>query len=52
LFATGLDLSSGKPEGPYLLDQFVRYVESDRFQPRNELAPDDLQATLAALRKP
>ena len=51
LFATGLDLLAGKPEGAYLLDQFVRYVQSDRFEPQNELAPDDLQATLASLRK-
>ena len=51
LFATGLDLSSGRPEGPYLLDQFARYVESDRFQPQAEMAPDDLQAILASLRK-
>ena len=51
LFATGLDLLAGKPEGAYLLDQFVRYVLSDRFEPQNELAPDDLQAILASLRK-
>jgi hypothetical protein len=51
LFATGLDLSSGRPEGRYLLDQFVRYVESDRFRPQTEMAPDDLQAILASPRK-
>ncbi len=51
LLATGLDLLSGKPEGSYLLDQFTRYVQSDRFQPQNEIAPDDLQAILASLRK-
>jgi len=51
LFATGLDLSSGRPEGPYLLDQFARYIESDRFQPPTEISLDDLQAILASLRK-
>ena len=50
LFAAGLDLS-GKPEGSYLLDQFAKYVQSDRFQPQSEMAPDDLQAILASLRK-
>jgi hypothetical protein len=45
LFASGLDLLSGKPEGSYLLDQFIKYVQSDQFQPKNLLAPNDLQAT-------
>lgn len=48
LFASGLDLLSGKPEGAYLLDQFVRYVQSDQFNPRHELSPNDLQAVLAS----
>ena len=44
-------MSSGRPEGPYLLDQFAGYAESDRFQSQTEMAPDDLQAILASLRK-
>jgi beta-galactosidase len=48
LFASGLDLLSGKPEGAYLLDQFIRYVQSDQFQPKNQLAPNGLQTTLAS----
>ncbi len=48
LFASGLDLLSGKPEGGYLLDQFIRYVQSEQFRPKNGLAPNDLRATLAS----
>jgi Glycosyl hydrolases family 2, sugar binding domain/Glycosyl hydrolases family 2/Glycosyl hydrolases family 2, TIM barrel domain len=44
LFASGLDLLSGKPEGAYLLDQFIRYIQSDQFQPKNELDPNKLIA--------
>lgn len=48
LFASGLDLLSGRPAGTYLLDQFIRYVQSDQFTPKNELAPNELQAVLTA----
>jgi len=51
LFATGIDLLSGKSEGSYLLDQFAQNVQTDRFQPQNEIVPDDLKAILASLRK-
>jgi hypothetical protein len=33
LLASGLDLLGDKPEAAWLLDQFVQYVRSDRFQP-------------------
>jgi hypothetical protein len=47
LLAIGLDLSSGKPERPYLFVQSSRYVQSDRFQLQTETVPDNLQAILA-----
>ena len=37
LLASGLDLLSDKPEAAYLLDQFIQYVQSDRFQPSGTL---------------
>ena len=43
LFASGLDLLSGKPEARYLLDQFVKYVESTRFEPKKEMSVSDLR---------
>ncbi|MFH1731964.1 MAG: sugar-binding domain-containing protein [Planctomycetota bacterium] len=36
LFASGLNLLNGNTEAAYLLDQFIRYARSDRFQPRAE----------------
>ena len=51
LFATRIDLLSGKSEGSYLLDQFAKNVQTDRFQPQNEIVPVDLKAVLASLRK-
>jgi len=48
LFASGLDLLSDDPEGAYLLDQFMKYVQSDQFKPTNGIAPNDLQALLAS----
>jgi len=37
LFASGLNLLSGTPEADYLLDQFIQYVRSDRFDPAGTL---------------
>jgi hypothetical protein len=33
LLASGLDLLADKPEAAWLLDQFINYVRSERFQP-------------------
>jgi len=33
LLASGLDLLSQRPESVYLLDEFIRYVKSNRFRP-------------------
>ncbi|MCL5005097.1 MAG: hypothetical protein M1404_01075 [Acidobacteria bacterium] len=49
LFASGLDLLSGRPEGAYLLDQFIRYVQSDQFQPQNVLAPEQFQVVVRSM---
>lgn len=35
LFATGLDVLADYPEAQCLLDQFIAYVSSDRFQPQS-----------------
>jgi hypothetical protein len=37
LLASGLDLLDDKPEAACLLDQFLAYVQSDRFQPAGKL---------------
>ena len=37
LLASGLNLLSGTPEADYLLDQFIQYVRSDRFDPTGTL---------------
>jgi beta-galactosidase len=37
LLASGLNLLSDKPEAAYLLDQFIKYVQSDKFQPAGTL---------------
>lgn len=34
LLATGLNLAGDNPEAVYLLDQFIRYVRSDKFAPQ------------------
>jgi hypothetical protein len=44
LFATGLDLRSGNPEAGYLLDQFLKYMRSNRFEPSRSLPPESLRA--------
>ena len=44
LLASGLDLLTDKPEAAYLLDQFIRYVGSDRFQPAGTLDLDKAAA--------
>jgi hypothetical protein len=44
LFASGLDLLSFKPEGAYLLDEFLKYMQSDQFRPEKELSVEDLRA--------
>ena len=36
LLASGLDLLGDKPEAACLLDQFLNYVQSDRFQPAGD----------------
>jgi hypothetical protein len=46
LFATGLDLGSGNPEAEYLLDQFVNYVRSSRFEPHKRLPPESVRTLL------
>ena len=33
LLASGLDLLGDKPEAAYLLDQFIKYVQSEQFRP-------------------
>ena len=43
LFATGLNLLSGSPEGSYLLDQFVTYTRSHDFAPRKKMAISELK---------
>jgi len=50
LLACGLDVLGDRPESAWLLDQFIRYARSERFDPRGEY---DLQGAiehLAALR--
>ena len=37
LLATGLNLLTKDPEAVYLLDQFIRYVRSDKFAPQGTL---------------
>ncbi len=37
LLATGLNLAGENPEAVYLLDQFIRYVRSEKFAPRGTL---------------
>ncbi len=37
VLGSGLDLLSDRPEAAWLLDQFIRYVQSDRFQPAGTL---------------
>jgi hypothetical protein len=34
LLATGLNLVNDNPEAAYLLDQFVRYAQSEKFAPQ------------------
>ncbi len=51
LLATGLDLLSSKPEAQYLLDQFLKYVQSSYFKPKKELALHDLQAIVTSCQK-
>jgi beta-galactosidase len=46
LFATGLNLLSGNPEGSYLLDQFVSYVRSRDFAPKKSISLPDLNETI------
>jgi hypothetical protein len=43
LFASGFDLLSDKPEAKYLLDQFAKYVQSSRFEPKQDLSVADLR---------
>ena len=37
LLATGLNLMSENPEAVYLLDQFIRYAQSEKFAPQGTL---------------
>ena len=46
LFATGLNLLSGSPEGSYLLDQFVAYTRSHDFAPRTSMSVSDLRGAI------
>ena len=46
LLACGLDVLSERPESAWLLDQFIRYARSPRFDPRGEY---DLQGALEHL---
>jgi hypothetical protein len=47
LFASGLDLLSFEPEGTYLLDEFLNYMQSDQFRPEKGLSVDELRAIVA-----
>lgn len=49
LFATGLDLLSGSPEGSYFLDQFVSYRRSHDFSPRKSMTLSDLRAGIKSI---
>jgi hypothetical protein len=49
LFAVGLDLLSDKPEANYLLDQFLKYLYSNRFEPQKQLPLSELRLILASL---
>jgi hypothetical protein len=46
LFATGLNLLSGSPEGSHLLDQFVAYTRSNDFAPRTSMSVSDLRGAI------
>lgn len=48
ILASGLDLLSDNPESVYLLDQFIKYVQSPLFQPEGVLDIGQVQAKLEA----
>jgi hypothetical protein len=51
LFASGFDVLSGNPEADYLLDAFLKYVESPGFEPKREIAASDLRKIVSAAQK-
>jgi beta-galactosidase len=48
LLASGFDLPSGKPEADYLLDSFLKYVESSSFQPQRMISTTELRRIVTA----
>ena len=46
LLASGLDLLSGKSEAAYLLDQFIAYARSERFQPQGSFDLEQVRARM------
>ena len=50
LFASGLDLLSDRPEAAYLLQQFLKHVQSAQFKSERELSVADLRTLIRPLR--
>lgn len=52
LFASGLNLLVDEPEANYLLDTFLKYVESPHFQPKKTIQLAGLKTAISVSSKP